>query len=217
MIALWFGETRPRDPRLHPGRRQTGARRRAAPSIPTRAALPPLREAIRDFHRRTPGAEIGARADHGSRCGHAGRDHGAAVRGGDRRQYRRRLARLAEHFPGGGNLRRRSSLCAAGRRLERVRRRAGTSISRSCSRSATRAPRRSSSPRPAIPTGWIMTRDEQRAVLDFARARGIAIISDEVYGTLVYRRQRACAVVPADRRTRRRGVRDQLVSRNPGR
>ena len=39
---------------------------------------------------------------------------------------------------------------------------------------------------PGNPTGWIMSRDEQRAVLDFARARGIAIISDEVYGTLTY-------------------------------
>jgi aspartate/methionine/tyrosine aminotransferase len=39
---------------------------------------------------------------------------------------------------------------------------------------------------PGNPTGWIMSRDEQQAVLDFARARGIAIISDEVYGTLVY-------------------------------
>jgi aspartate/methionine/tyrosine aminotransferase len=39
---------------------------------------------------------------------------------------------------------------------------------------------------PGNPTGWIMTRDEQRAVLDFSRKRGIAIISDEVYGTLVY-------------------------------
>jgi aspartate/methionine/tyrosine aminotransferase len=39
---------------------------------------------------------------------------------------------------------------------------------------------------PGNPTGWVMTRDEQRAVLDFARKRGIAIISDEVYGTLVF-------------------------------
>jgi aspartate aminotransferase len=39
---------------------------------------------------------------------------------------------------------------------------------------------------PGNPTGWIMSREEQRAVLDFARRRGIAIISDEVYGTLVY-------------------------------
>jgi aspartate aminotransferase len=39
---------------------------------------------------------------------------------------------------------------------------------------------------PGNPTGWVMTRDDQRAVLDFTRKRGIAIISDEVYGTLVY-------------------------------
>src|SRR4029077_3221635 len=35
-------------------------------------------------------------------------------------------------------------------------------------------------------TGWGMTRDEQKAMLDFARKRDIAIISDEVYGTLVF-------------------------------
>lgn len=39
---------------------------------------------------------------------------------------------------------------------------------------------------PGNPTGWVMTRDEQRAMLELARERGIGIISDEVYGTLVY-------------------------------
>lgn len=39
---------------------------------------------------------------------------------------------------------------------------------------------------PGNPTGWVATRAEQQAVLDFARARGIAIISDEVYGTLLF-------------------------------
>jgi aspartate aminotransferase len=39
---------------------------------------------------------------------------------------------------------------------------------------------------PGNPTGWILSPDEQRAILNFCRARGIAIISDEVYGTLVY-------------------------------
>ena len=39
---------------------------------------------------------------------------------------------------------------------------------------------------PGNPTGWMMTRDEQRAMLDFARRRDIAIVSDEVYGTLVF-------------------------------
>jgi len=39
---------------------------------------------------------------------------------------------------------------------------------------------------PGNPTGWMASRAEQQAMLDFARARGIAIISDEVYGTMVY-------------------------------
>lgn len=39
---------------------------------------------------------------------------------------------------------------------------------------------------PGNPTGWVMTRGEQKAMLDFARKRDIAIISDEVYGTLVF-------------------------------
>ena len=39
---------------------------------------------------------------------------------------------------------------------------------------------------PNNPTGWMASRAEQQAILDFARKKGIAIISDEVYGTLVY-------------------------------
>lgn len=39
---------------------------------------------------------------------------------------------------------------------------------------------------PSNPTGWIMNEREQRAILDFARKRGIAIISDEVYTPIVY-------------------------------
>jgi aspartate aminotransferase len=39
---------------------------------------------------------------------------------------------------------------------------------------------------PGNPTGWMATREELQAILDFSRARGIAIIGDEVYGTLVY-------------------------------
>jgi len=39
---------------------------------------------------------------------------------------------------------------------------------------------------PGNPSGWVATREEQQAVLDFARARGIAIIGDEVYGALVF-------------------------------
>jgi aspartate/methionine/tyrosine aminotransferase len=39
---------------------------------------------------------------------------------------------------------------------------------------------------PSNPTGWIMNEREQRAILDFARKRGIAVISDEVYTPIVY-------------------------------
>lgn len=39
---------------------------------------------------------------------------------------------------------------------------------------------------PSNPTGWMASRAEQVAILEFARQRGIAIISDEVYGTLIY-------------------------------
>ena len=41
---------------------------------------------------------------------------------------------------------------------------------------------------PGNPTGWIMPDAQRRALLDFARRRGIAIISDEVYNRLVYDR-----------------------------
>ena len=39
---------------------------------------------------------------------------------------------------------------------------------------------------PSNPTGWSATQDEMRAILDFARARGIWILADEVYGRIVY-------------------------------
>lgn len=39
---------------------------------------------------------------------------------------------------------------------------------------------------PGNPTGWVATGEELKAILDFARRRGIAIIGDEVYGTIVY-------------------------------
>ena len=39
---------------------------------------------------------------------------------------------------------------------------------------------------PGNPTGWMLTAAEQKAILEFARERGIAILADEVYGTLVY-------------------------------
>lgn len=39
---------------------------------------------------------------------------------------------------------------------------------------------------PNNPTGWVMTRDEQRVVLDHCRRHGIWIVADEVYERLYY-------------------------------
>ncbi len=44
---------------------------------------------------------------------------------------------------------------------------------------------------PSNPTGWTASREELRAILDFARERGIWVLSDEVYGRLVYEGIRA--------------------------
>jgi aspartate/methionine/tyrosine aminotransferase len=41
---------------------------------------------------------------------------------------------------------------------------------------------------PSNPTGYLMSREEQQAILEFARARGIWIIADEVYHRIVYDR-----------------------------
>ena len=41
---------------------------------------------------------------------------------------------------------------------------------------------------PGNPTGWTMSTEEQRAVLEFARKRGIWIMADEVYARLIYTR-----------------------------
>ncbi len=39
---------------------------------------------------------------------------------------------------------------------------------------------------PGNPTGWVMPAEQRRALLDFCRARGIALVADEVYNRLVY-------------------------------
>jgi len=39
---------------------------------------------------------------------------------------------------------------------------------------------------PCNPNGWVMTQDEQRALLEFSRRRAIALIADEVYARLVF-------------------------------
>ncbi len=44
---------------------------------------------------------------------------------------------------------------------------------------------------PGNPTGWVMETAQQRELLEFARERGLYVISDEVYVRLIYDRPRA--------------------------
>lgn len=44
---------------------------------------------------------------------------------------------------------------------------------------------------PCNPTGWIMPKEQMIALRDFARARGIWIIADEVYGRMVFDQRHA--------------------------
>lgn len=39
---------------------------------------------------------------------------------------------------------------------------------------------------PSNPTGWTASKEEMTAILDYARERGIWVLSDEVYGRLIY-------------------------------
>ena len=48
---------------------------------------------------------------------------------------------------------------------------------------------------PGNPTGWMIAPEEARTLLDFCRARGIAILSDEVYHRIVYGRRRAFSML----------------------
>ncbi len=44
---------------------------------------------------------------------------------------------------------------------------------------------------PSNPTGWVASDDEIKAILEFARAKNIWVIADEVYGRIVYEGVRA--------------------------
>ena len=44
---------------------------------------------------------------------------------------------------------------------------------------------------PSNPAGWVMSREEMQVLLEFARSQGIWIVSDEVYGRIIYDRPHA--------------------------
>ena len=184
VIALWFGESDVVTPgficeaakkALDEGRTfYTNAR-----------GIVPLRQAIKEFHARTLGAEIGLEritvpgaamlaVIHALQC---------VIETGDN------IVCLAPVWP---NIFQAAEICGAEVKFASLRDDWRASPPRwkldlqqlfdACD-ARTRAIFIAS---PGNPTGWIMSREEQIAVLEFARTRGIAILSDEVYGTLVY-------------------------------
>ncbi len=184
VIALWFGETDLVTPAfirdaakqaLDEGRTfYTNAR-----------GIPPLRDAIRDFHRRTTGADVAL-----ERITVPGAAMLAVIialqsviETGDN------IVAISPVWP---NIFQAAQICGAEVRFARLDEEWNSPAPRwrldldklfaACD-ARTRAFFIAS---PGNPTGWVMTGDEQRAVLDFARKRGIAIISDEVYGTLTF-------------------------------
>ncbi len=184
VIALWFGETDLVTPAfirdaakqaLDEGRTfYTNAR-----------GIAPLREAIRDFHRRTVGADIALEriTVPGAAMLAVILALQSVVESGDN------IVAVSPVWP---NIFQAANICGADVRFARLDDDWNASAPRwnldleklfaACD-ARTKAIFIAS---PGNPTGWIMSRDEQRAVLDFARKRGIAIISDEVYGTLTF-------------------------------
>lgn len=52
---------------------------------------------------------------------------------------------------------------------------------------------------PGNPTGWLMEADQQKAVMDFARERGVWVVADEVYHQLVFDRDVAPSFLQVSR------------------
>ena len=182
VLPLWFGETDLVTPpfireaaiqALEDGRTfYTNAR-----------GILPLREAIRDFHRRTVGAEIGLER--------------ITVPGGAMLAVVTALQMVCEAgdnvvivSPIWPNIFQASRVVGAEPRLVRLDEdwTAGRwhldldKLFDTCD-DRTKAMFLAS---PGNPTGWTLGCAEQKSILEFCRARGIAILADEVYGTLVY-------------------------------
>jgi aspartate/methionine/tyrosine aminotransferase len=184
LIPLWFGESDLVTPAFIRDAAKQALDEGKTFYGPSRGILP-LREAIRDFHRRTIGAEIAVErismpgaatlavvtalqilAQPGDNIVVVSPIWPSIFQAAEMIGAEVRFARLDDNWsapPFGWSLdlQKMFSLCDARTKAIFV-------------------------ASPGNPTGWVMRRDEQAAVLEFARKRGIAIISDEVYGTLIY-------------------------------
>jgi aspartate aminotransferase len=182
IIPLWFGESDLVTPKFI---RDAATRAlEDGHTFYTHAhGIPPLREAIRDFHRRTTGADIAL-----ERITVPGAAMLAVVTAlqmvvetGDN------IVIVSPIWP---NIFQAAKIASAEPRLVRLEEdwsagRWRLDLDRlfdACD-ARTKAFFLAS---PGNPTGWMLTADEQRAILEFARKRGIAIIADEVYGTIIY-------------------------------
>jgi aspartate aminotransferase len=182
VLPLWFGET---DLVTPPFIRQAAARAlEDGRTFYTNArGILPLREAIRDFHKRTSGADIAV-----ERITVPGAAMLAVVtalqmvcEGGDN------VVIVSPIWP---NIFQATKVIGAETRLVRLdedwnagRWRLDLDKLFDACDGRTKAMFLAS---PGNPTGWMLTADEQKTILEFCRARGIAILADEVYGTLVY-------------------------------
>jgi aspartate/methionine/tyrosine aminotransferase len=182
ILPLWFGET---DLVTPPFIRQAAARAlEDGRTFYTNArGILPLREAIRDFHRRTIAADIGL-----ERITVPGAAMLAVVtalqmvcEGGDN------VVIVSPIWP---NIFQATRVVGAEPRLVRLDEdwSAGRwhldmdKLFAACD-GRTKAMFIAS---PGNPTGWMLTAAEQKTILEFCRERGIAILADEVYGTLIY-------------------------------
>jgi len=182
VLPLWFGETDLVTPPFI--RRAAVQALEEGRTFYTNArGILPLREAIRDFHRRTSGAEIGLER--------------ITVPGGAMLAVVTALQMVCETgdnvvivSPIWPNIFQATRVVGAEPRLVRLDEdwQAGRwrldldKLFDACD-GRTKAMFLAS---PGNPTGWMLTAEEQKSILDFCRTRGIAILADEVYGTLIY-------------------------------
>jgi len=182
MLPLWFGETDLVTPAFISDAAVTALREGKTFYTNARGILP-LREAIGDFHKRTAGADIGVER--------------ITVPGGAMLAVVTALQMVCETgdnvvivSPIWPNIFQASRVVGAQPRLVRLdedwkkgRWHLGLDKLFDACDSRTKAMFLAS---PGNPTGWMLTAQEQKIILDFCRARGIAILADEVYGTLIY-------------------------------
>ena len=200
--------TRGRASRTCP-RRRSSARPPARPCSPADFYLPncgtPTVPGPVEYYQRLYGLDISEKRIAHNAIGHERRHAGGASHGAARRQRGDRHPGLAEHHARHENQR------AAIREAPLSRSDAGWTLDLDrvfdqCDEH-TRVIYTAS---PGNPTGWMMRREQAEALLDFARRRNIALLSDEMYHRIVYDGERG-VLAAADCPTGRSGIRGEQL------